>query len=173
VLEQPFHAVIFVCNCKQQVPAPRRKTRQRGKKRKRGEKHRKKKDETERKGKRIEEKRREGSTGEKNRKKRERKDGEEENTAASSFQKPEMKQKKSANKDLNEKVNQKRKQQQKERKKHRPIRALITLNFVFIFRQQLHSSSFSPLCKFSCYKGKIITLTHACIVTSRVTGLSQ
>jgi hypothetical protein len=37
VLEQPFHTVIFVCNCKQQVPVPRRKTRQRGRKREQGE----------------------------------------------------------------------------------------------------------------------------------------
>jgi len=37
VLEQPFHTVIFVCNCKQQVLALRRKTRQRGRKREQGE----------------------------------------------------------------------------------------------------------------------------------------
>jgi len=37
VLEKPFHTVIFVCSCKQQVPAPRRKTRQRGRRRGQGE----------------------------------------------------------------------------------------------------------------------------------------
>ena len=81
--------------------------------------------------------------------------------------------------------NQKRKQQQRERKKRCPIRALITLIFVFIFRQQLQvrSSSISLALQIQLLQGQNnypVTeqsmreqFTHACTVTSRVTGLNQ